>query len=173
MTDQPKSASAQETDPFDVEVCDPIKLTKSDRAQIEAILRAGRAVNVPSAMSEIPQAPAFALARQDGKIVGVGAIKRPRPGYAKLKQEDAKFTFDTEIAELGYVAIDSDFQDNHLSGRITDKLLAAYSGPLFSTTDDEKMKFTLGNRGFQQKGTAWKGKRGVLTLWLREGTDER
>jgi hypothetical protein len=171
MTEQPKSASAQQTDPFEVEVCDSTKLTASDREQIEAILRAGGAVNVPSAMSEIPQAPAFALAQCNGKIVGVGAIKRSRPDYAKLKQEDAKFNFDTAIAELGYVAIDGDFRDNHLSGRITNKLLAAYPGPLFSTTDDEKMKFTLGNRGFLQKGGTWKGERGTLSLWLRASED--
>jgi hypothetical protein len=122
--DQPAEISARAgTDHFEVEVCDPTKLTTSDRARIKAILRARGAVNVPSAMSEIPLAPAFALARRDGRIVGVGAIKRPRPDYAKLKQEDAKFTFDTEIAELGYVAIDSDFRGNHLSGRITDQLL--------------------------------------------------
>jgi hypothetical protein len=169
MTEQPKSASTQETDPFEVELCDPKKLTTSDWAQIEAILRTGGAVNVVSAMSAIPHAPAFALARRGGKIVGVGAIKRPRPDYAKQKQKDANVTFDTEIAELGYVAIDAKFRDNRLSGRITDKLLAAYPGPLFSTTDDEKMKFTLGNRGFLQKGDTWKGDRGVLSLWLRNG----
>lgn len=174
MTEQPKPVPpAQDTDPFQVEVCDPTKLTPGDRAQIEAILRAGHAVNVPSAMSEIPHAPAFALARCEGKIVGVGAVKRPRPGYAKQKQEDAHFTFDKEIAELGYVAIDSDFRDKHLSGRITDKLLAAYSKPLFSTTDDEKMKFTLGNRGFRQKGGTWKGERGILSLWLRTSEDAK
>ena len=168
MTDQPKPVPpAQDPDPFQVEVCDPTKLTTGDRAQIEAILRAGRAVNVVSAMSEIPHAPALALARRDGKIVGIGAIKRPRPDYAKQKQRDANVTFDTEIAELGYVAIDDKFRDNHLSGRIADKLLAAYPGPLFSTTDDEKMKSTLGNRGFLQKGDTWKGDRGVLSLWLR------
>lgn len=168
MTEPSKTApSGKKTDPFQVEVCDPTTLTTQDRTQIEAILRAGGAVNVVSALSEIPHAPALALARRDGKIVGIGAIKRPRPDYAKQKQKDANVTFDTEIAELGYVAIDENFRDNHLSGHIADKLLSAYPGPLFSTTDDEKMKSTLGNRGFLQKGGTWKGDRGVLSLWLR------
>jgi hypothetical protein len=160
---------ALEINPATVDICDPASLTDGERAQIENVLRAGRAVHVPSAMSEIPFAPALAIARHDGKIVGVGAIKRPRPSYAKKKQNDAKCLFDAQTAELGYVAIDTDYRDQRLSGRIADKLLAAYSGPLFATTDDKKMKSTLGNRGFQQKGGTWEGERGILSLWLRDG----
>jgi hypothetical protein len=40
-------------------------------------------------------------------------------------------------------------------------------GTLFATTDDEFMKKTLSVAGFASKGNEWKGRRGMLSLWLR------
>jgi len=40
-------------------------------------------------------------------------------------------------------------------------------GPLFATTDDVRMKATLGKVGFTQKGYEWDGDRGRLSLWVK------
>jgi hypothetical protein len=41
-------------------------------------------------------------------------------------------------------------------------------GPLFATTYNERMKKTLGKAGFVKKGQEWKGRKHMLSLWLKE-----
>jgi hypothetical protein len=63
-------------------------------------------------------------------------------------------------------------QENHrgygLSHRIVAQLLTEYSGRLFATTDNERMKKALVVAGFTRKGHGWKGHRGELSLWLKD-----
>jgi predicted RNA-binding protein with PUA domain len=51
-------------------------------ASIE-IIKEGEAVNVASAMEELPQAAFVAVKSVNGILVGVGAIKRQRSWYAR------------------------------------------------------------------------------------------
>lgn len=148
-------------------LADPTTLSREDWEQVKAILGDGEAVNLESALREIPRAPVFAIGRVLTSVIGIAAIKRPRPNYAAAKMKDAHFEFDPQMNELGYVAIHPDHKGNHYSGQLVDAVVAAFNKPLFSTTDSREMKFTLGNRGFVQRGCAWQGERGELTLWLR------
>jgi len=56
-----------------------------------------------------------------------------------------------------------------LSGRIVQKLLSSNAGALFATTSSERMKKTLAQAGFVQKGSEWEGRKNQqLSLWIKE-----
>jgi GNAT superfamily N-acetyltransferase len=107
------------------------------------------------------------LARRDGVIVGVGAIKRVRVTYAKSVGDKSCVTFPADTHELGYVAVHPNHQGKGLSHRIVRALLTEYQGRLFATTSSERMKHTLKQAGFVQKGKGWKGRTGTLSFWER------
>jgi N-acetylglutamate synthase-like GNAT family acetyltransferase len=171
-SDSDSTSSQQPADDITVSICAPGDITKRDWGRIESILREGRAVNVPSALEEIPFSRRFVLARRDGTIIGLGAIKRARAWCAEDTQKRAGHSFDSNMEELGYVAVDDSFRRRRLSSRIVDALLDGYSHPLFSTTDSDRMKSVLEHRGFKQAGKPWAGNRSELSLWLldRDGS---
>ena len=136
------------------------------------VVREGCAVDPERAELELPRAVTVALVRAGSEIVGVGAIKRPRPNYAALIANAVRsgFVFDTQMNELGYVAVLMVHRGGR-SGLIMDSLLGRFSGPLWATTSEELMKHSLSNRGFSQKGKEWlnpEGKR--LSLWIKYST---
>lgn len=145
-------------------------LDKSQQQAVLQILDEGKAVSVRSAKKELPHVTTLVLLRHHDAIVGVGTIKPERVWYAGDVQSPEKsgHRFDPKMLELGYVVVHNDHCDKKLSGDIANALLARHKGPLFATTDDQKMKYTLGNRDFTQNGKEWKGIRGTLSLWLRE-----
>jgi len=135
------------------------------------ILDDGRAVSVASAKLELPKVATLVLLQHHEVIVGMGTIKQERIWYAKDVQSAQKsgHAFDPKMRELGYVVVHNDHQNKKLSGHIANALLARHDGPLFATTDAQTMKYALGNRGFTRHGREWKGQRGTLSLWLRDG----
>ncbi len=153
---------------YDIKTYSPDHLDVSDLAACLALIKTGAAVNTNSAAKELPRAIALATARTGEQIAGVGAIKRARLAYASRISTRSKFPFDPHMSELGYVAVASDHQGQKLSPRIVAALLSKHAGPLFATTDNERMKKTLVKAGFSQRGEEWKGSRGVLTLWIRD-----
>jgi len=146
----------------------PSALTTAEIDAVVAILHQGGAVNPRSARQEMPQAKTVVLVRKDKAIVGVGAVKRPRPSYARQKQSDSGHSFDQDLCELGYVAVACGHRGHHLSSFIADALLARYYRDLFATTDKPEMKHVLKKRGFEQCGREWAGRGGELSLWLLE-----
>ena len=147
--------------------CDPAELSPNMIDAVIAVLQAGGAVDVNSARDAIPAATALFLLLYRGELVGLGAIKGGRPWYARRVQERSGHAFDQAMLELGYVSVCPGHTRLHLSGHIVDALLSEYDGALFATTDHERMKSTLGHRGFVQYGVEWDGDRGALSLWLR------
>jgi len=153
---------------YDVTACAVADLNEEDRAACVAIIKSGEAVDPESAEAELPRASVVAVARRAKQIVGVGAIKRIRLGYASDKAYKSGVTFAPDTPELGYVAVDPAHQGKGLSHRIVAALLSKNGGPLFATTSSEGMKKTLVKAGFAQKGREWKGQKGQLSLWMRE-----
>ena len=82
-------------------------LSAQEIASCVTVVREGCAVDPESAEQELPRAVTVALVRAGSEIVGVGAIKRPRSNYAALIADAAHsgFVFDTQMNELGYVAV--------------------------------------------------------------------
>jgi GNAT superfamily N-acetyltransferase len=144
------------------------ELTKKDVAACVALIKKGEAVDWQSALRELPVATAVVIVRRGSQLVGVGAIKRERRKYAAKIAKDSGFDFPPEMLDLGYVAVDPEHQGHGLSHRITDVLLAGHSGTLFATTYNERMKSTLETAGFAVNGHEWKGRRFMLSLWLKE-----
>lgn len=151
-----------------VQACAPKHLDKGEMAACIAIVKEGEAVDPESAEQELAMAGLLAVVRKGRQVVGVGAIKRPRPGYAAKITKRSGQVFPPDTPELGYVAVDPEHRGNHLSSKIVAALLAEHRGPLFAATDSERMKTVNSKAGFLQKGDAWKGKRGQLSLWLKD-----
>jgi hypothetical protein len=156
-----------DSESYEVKSCVPADLSAAEIAACTAIIGRGNAVNRKSAAMELPRAAALAIARKGDKIVGAGAIKGVRTGYAARIAKRSGVAFDRATPELGYVAVDGDHGNRGLSRRIVAALLLLYDGALFATTDSEYMKKTLAGAGFMQHGQEWKGKRGPLSLWTR------
>lgn len=152
-----------------VSIEDHKNLSDHDWSIIRAILAAGEAVNVASAILELPKAPVLAIARIENTIVGLGAIKRARPRYAQQQMDSAGYDFDPGINELGYIAIAYDWRGHGYSRLIVHKLLERFTGALFSTTDNDAMIHLLSERGFKRCGGGWLGNRGLnLSLWIQQ-----
>lgn len=152
-----------------VQGCVPENLDHAEMAACIAMVKKGEAVDPQSAARELARASLLAVVRKGRQVVGVGAIKRPRPGYATEKiAKPSGHAFPADTPELGYVAVDPEHRGKHLSPKIVAALLAEHQGPLFATTDCERMKTVLSKAGFLHKGDEWMGKRGQLSLWLKD-----
>ena len=147
-------------------------ISKGDLDDSVALIKEGGAITDPETAREHLPECLFVVVQRDGdQIVGVGAIKGQRPGYAISTSGDRKsgYAFDKNMHELGYVVVRKSHQANGLSKSITDKLLSLFEGmPLFATTSSERMRATLEKRGFVQRGRSWPNKKGdPITLWIR------
>lgn len=162
-----KVKEAMTADRYDVGTFSPHELRNDDLGGCLEIVRAGAAVDPDSAAQELSLATLLAVARHEGVVVGVGAIKRVRRGYTAIIAERSQHPFPSVTPELGYVAVHADHQGHGLSSRITLALVAGHAGPLFATTSNPRMKATLGKAGFVQEGHDWDGQSGVLSLWIK------
>jgi RimJ/RimL family protein N-acetyltransferase len=153
---------------FDMLIHAAADLTDADRKACIKLIAEGDAVDPDSAADELPLASAVVTIRKNNEIVGVGVIKRIRAGYAADIAKKSRWSFDPAIPELGYVAISEAHQGARLSGQIVTKLLTHATSTLFATTSNERMKKTLARAGFVQQGREWKGKKTMLSLWLRD-----
>ncbi len=137
-----------------------------------AVIAEGEAVDLPNAKRRLPQSVLIALKRDGHEIVAVGAIKPHRLQYAAGVATKCGFAFDHSTHELGYVAVKASQQGKHLSRHITAALLSEFGNrPLFATTSNPRMKSTLRNLGFVQRGKEWEGTGGSrLSCWLKEAT---
>lgn len=152
---------------YDVRACVPANLSAEDIGLCVSIITRGTAVDPESATTELPKARLVAIVREGAHIVGVGAIKRPRPQYASNVAKKSNFTFDRNTLELGYIAVEEAHRGHHLADSIVETLLYNYQGALFATTSNERMKRALKKAGFEQNGDEWKGRRNTLSLWIR------
>ena len=160
-------ASLKAPDEYRVVVCSFSELNAATQAACLGILRDGGAVDVESASDELPVAVKVVVAFEDNAPVGIGAIKRDRPGYANQVARDARVDARPDGLELGYVAVGVAHGNRGLSKRITAMLLSGVKEPLFATTDSPWMSSNLRNSGFSTAGSTWRGKRGTLSLWVR------
>jgi hypothetical protein len=153
---------------YTVDSCEPGDLGEAERAACVAIIEAGGAVRRGSIAKEIAAARLLSVVRLNGEIVGVGAVKRIRRPYARRIASRSGVSFPPETSEFGYVAVDPKHRENRLSHRLTEELVAKYSGALFATTSSDRMICTLKTAGFAQKGREWPGRHAQLSLWWKD-----
>jgi hypothetical protein len=153
---------------YGLTACAGSDLSLGALAECLLIIKDGGAVNFDRAKEELPLAPVVAIVSKGNQIVGVGAIKQSRPRYASSVAKQSGQSFDKKMLELGYVAVDKENRSKHLSSKIVDKLISEGEGQLFATTDCEQMKSSLKRIGFKKRGKEWAGKRGQLSLWIKQ-----
>lgn len=113
------------------------------------------------------------LRESDGRLVGVGALKRPRLGYRSKVFAKARTTVppDAYRIELGWIAVAKSHQGRGLWRRIIGRLISlAGNEHLFATTraDARAMRFAA-DYGFKPAGKAYSSGRGYdLVLYLRK-----
>jgi hypothetical protein len=150
----------------------PGKIPLRDLSRCIKIVQRGDAVDPDSVSVELTRSHILAFALAGGHIVGVGAIKRRRPAYARQIAERSGISFDPNASELGYVAIEPNHRGRGLSELIVQELLVHHPHPLFATTSSKRMKKTLARVGFAERGGTWPGRNGYqLSLWFKEAPD--
>ena len=108
----------------------------------------------------------------EGQLVGVGALKHPRPGYRDRVFANAQTTAasDQYRVELGWVVVAKTHQGQGLSTRIVGELLTfAKNENVFATTRaDERVMRYASDHGFEINGKPYPSGRGYdLVLYLR------
>src|ERR1700689_1165825 len=95
---------------YTVNASAPSALSQTELADCIALIATGGAVDPASAKRERPCATSVATARKSDTVVGVGAIKRIRCGYASSIAKQSGVNFPSDTPELGYVRIHDDHQ---------------------------------------------------------------
>ena len=112
------------------------------------------------------------LRTSDGQLIGVGALKHPRPAYRHKVFANARATTpsDEYRVELGWVVVAKTHQGRGLSTRIVGELLTfAKNENVFATTRaDERVMRYASDHGFEINGKPYPSGRGYdLVLYLR------
>jgi hypothetical protein len=163
---QTQTAARKTAEAYSVHICAPGDLTEPELSTCAEIVRDGGAVAIN--LEKLRIVRMLAVVRTDGVIVGVGSIKRDRPERAADIAQRSGFSFPKETPELGYVAVAPQHRRKGFSYQLVGSLLKAVPGALFAATDDEYMMKTLSAAGFARQGSEWRGRRGQLSLWLKQ-----
>ena len=149
--------------------CTPQALTGFEQLVIE-----GGAVDPQGLAQRIRKASHLLFLRTiDGQLVGVGALKHPRPSYRNRVFANAQATAasDEYPVELGWVVGAKTHQGQGLSTRIVGELLPfAKNENVFATTRaDERVMRYASDHGFEINGKPYPSGRGYdLVLYLRK-----
>ncbi len=147
--------------------CTPQALTGFEQLVIE-----GGAVDPQGLAQRIRKASHLLFLRTiDGQLVGVGALKHPRPAYRHRVFIAARATVPAERypVELGWVVVAKSHQGQQLSARIVGELLTfAKNKNIFATTRaDERIMSFASDYGFEINGKPYPSGRGYdLVLYL-------
>jgi GNAT superfamily N-acetyltransferase len=152
----------------------PSDCTAQALAEFEKLVIEGAAVNPDGLAHRIRNASRLLFLRaSDDQLVGVGALKHPRPDYRRKVFADAQATAsaDDYPVELGWVVVAKSYQGRRLSTRIVGELLPfAKNENIFATTraEDRIMSFAF-DCGFKIDGRPYPSGRGYdLVLYLRD-----
>lgn len=121
------------------------------------LVNSGKAVNMD--LLDVNNCYYLAYVLDEGKLVGVGAIKNQDNAYKKSVMSDAKsgYEFPFEFKELGYFSVSNDYRGLGIAGDIAERLCETYTNPLYATTGNPTMKNIFIKNGFIKKGKAWTG----------------
>jgi GNAT superfamily N-acetyltransferase len=142
-------------------------------ADFEKLVIEGGAVDPQGLTQRIRNAFRLLFLRtSDGQLVGVGALKHPRPGYRERVFANAQATTasDEYRVELGWVVVAKTHQGRGLSTRIVGELITfAKNENVFATARaDERATRFASDHGFKINGKPYPSGRGYdLVLYLR------
>jgi len=150
----------------------PSDCTPQALADFEQLVIEGGAVDPQGLAQRIRKASHLLFLRTiDGQLVGVGALKHPRPAYRHRVFMAARATVPAERypVELGWVVVAKSHQGQQLSTRIVGELLTfAKNKNIFATTRaDERIMSFASDYGFEINGKPYPSGRGYdLVLYL-------
>jgi GNAT superfamily N-acetyltransferase len=151
----------------------PSDCTAEALAEFETLVIEGGAVGPQGLTQRVRNAFRLLFLRTlEGQLVGVGALKHPRPGYRDRVFANAQATAasDQYRVELGWVVVAKTHQGQGLSTRIVGELLTfAKNENVFATTRaDERVMRYASDHGFEINGKPYPSGRGYdLVLYLR------
>ncbi len=155
----------------------PSDCTSQALADFKKLVIEGGAVNPEGLEERIRSASRLLFLRgPDDQLVGVGALKHPRPSYRNRVFADARATVSGEDypVELGWVVVTKSHQGRRLSTRIVGELLPfAENENIFATTraDERVLSFAF-DYGFKVNGKPFPSGHGYdLVLYLRNAHD--
>jgi GNAT superfamily N-acetyltransferase len=155
----------------------PSDCTAQALDEFEKLVIEGGAVNPQGLAQRIRNASRLLFLRaSDNQLVGVGALKRPRPAYRSKVFADARATVpaDEYPVELGWVVVAKSYQGRRFSTRIVGELLTfAKNENIFATTraDERVLSFAF-DCGFKINGKPFPSGHGYdLVLYLRNAHD--
>jgi GNAT superfamily N-acetyltransferase len=145
-------------------------------ADFEKLVVEGGAVNPQGLGERLRKASRLLFLRADDQLIGVGALKHPRPAYRSRVFADARATVsaDEYPVELGWVVVAKSHQGRRLSTRIVGELLPfAKNENIFATTRaDERILSFAFDYGFKINGKPFPSGHGYdLVLYLRNAHD--
>lgn len=149
----------------------PTEFTPAERAAFMQLVRKGAEVNSDTLPGLVDRAEALAMAREDGALVGVGAVKRPYLKHRRSVFKAAKVDLlpDDFAFELGWVFVHPDARGLGLSGRLFAVLMPhvetvhAYAT---SRVDNAPMHATLSRFGFKCVGAPYPSKQNETPIQL-------
>ncbi len=146
-------------------------LAKKRLEEFISLVEEGGAVDPASIKAKLPKAEKIAFIEREGKFVAVAAKKQALASYVESIASKSRYDIQSDVPELGYVAVSESCRGQRLSGKVVRRVLFEFGdGPVFATTSDEKMKSLLGRNGFRWVGHEWRSERTdeMLSLWLRD-----
>lgn len=151
----------------------PDKFSEADLQRFKELVIKGGEVGGAALVDNITNARILAIYREDGLIVGVTALKRPKASYReKIERRSGIALLDADSPyELGYTFLDDSLQGRRMSFPLAQAALAHADGAgVFATVrvDNERMRRTLSRAGFIAAGNSWEGNEGrIIGLLIR------
>ena len=151
----------------------PSDCTAQALADFEKLVIEGGAIGPEGLTQRIRNAFRLLFLRTaDVQLVGVGALKHPRPAYRNKVFANARATIpsDEYPVELGWVVVAKSHRGRGLSTRIIGELLTvARNENVFATARaDERVMRYASDHGFEINGKSYPSGRGYdLVLYLR------
>ena len=151
---------------------EPSALNSADLRLAAAVIAEGGAIRgtIEQITARLANAHWLTVLRDErsDQIVGVAALKNPNSQYRRDTFSHAKVSLDgyENAKELGYVVVAADWQGKGLAERLIERIISEIRQPVYATTDNPKMIGKLHRAGLRQVGSAWRGQRGRLSLWV-------
>lgn len=146
-----------------ISVCSPRECSAADLADFRRLVEEGGEVAPDTLPALVEQALALAMAYINGRLVGVGAIKRPHEGHRATMFKKAKsllapthFEF-----ELGWFYVSPAARGNRLATKLIQALVPVLEGrAAYSTSrlNNDRMHSSLRKVGFVAEGTPYPSK---------------
>jgi GNAT superfamily N-acetyltransferase len=156
---------------IEVTAARPAEFTPAERAAFMHLVREGGEVNPDTLPGLVVRAEALALARKDGVLVGVSAVKRPYPTHRRnvFKAAKADLLPDEFAFELGWVFVLPNARGLGFSGRLVAVLMPyveAAHAYATSRADNASMHATLKRFGFKGVGETYPSKQNDTPIQL-------